>query len=83
MSKKNIDTPPINSLSPAATQAAAPSEPRTARLARLETNGTRAISARAELAAICFGTSQVEASRRFSHPAWREHPSYRRLTRRG
>lgn len=86
MSKKRVDTPPDNSLIPAPTQAVTASEPLAARLTRLATNGTTAVSASAELAtelaAVCFGTSQVEADkadRRFSHPAWREHPGYRRL----
>ena len=57
-----------------------------ARLARLAKNSAQVVSASAELttqlASIGFGTSQIEpekADRRFSHPAWREHPGYRRL----
>ena len=57
-----------------------------ARLARLATNSARVVAASAELtsqlASIGVGTSKIEpekGDRRFTHPAWREHPGYRRL----
>lgn len=83
---KEIYIPACNSADPQRAQAKASRESLAARLARLTTNGARVVLASAELAAqlaaVGLGTSKIEADksdRRFTDPAWREHPGYRRL----
>ncbi|WP_158592118.1 PHA/PHB synthase family protein [Pseudomonas cavernicola] len=81
-----INIPTCSNADPQNTQAKAASGSLAARLARLTANGARVACASAELtaqlAAVGLGTSKIEADkgdRRFTDPAWREHPGYRRL----
>lgn len=85
MAKEN-NVPTCSSVDPQNAQANASRELLVVRLARLAANGARVAVASAELAAelaaVSLGHSKIEADkrdRRFTDPAWREHPGYRRL----
>ncbi|MGH8351341.1 MAG: PHA/PHB synthase family protein [Pseudomonas sp.] len=83
---KEIGIPTGSSTDPQCPQAKPSRESLAARLVRLTANGARVAVAGAELAtqlaAVGLGSSKIEADkgdRRFTDPAWREHPGYRRL----